>query len=331
MNIESWKNLHFSTTVVDLHTDAVIRLYGEKNVYGKRINYRLLGEKSAIGQVDIPRMIEGGIDCQVFAIWSGARYQFNKMSRALELIDHLLNEITNNNLKIGLVTSYRDIAEINKNQKIAALLSLEGGEPLGGEIGVLRNFYRLGVRMIGLTWNFQNEIGSGAYERPNLGLTEFGFKVVEETNLLGMVIDVSHLNRFGFYDVIDTSSKPIIASHSNAKSVYSHIRNLNDKQIKLIADKGGLIGVTFVPEFLAKKDSKIDDIVKHISYISKLVGPEYIGLGSDFDGGQGPKGLEDASKLPELTKKLIEEGFKESDVRKIIGENALNVFKHVMK
>ncbi|MEM3264881.1 MAG: dipeptidase [Thermoplasmata archaeon] len=331
MNIDNWKTLHFSSTIVDLHTDVIVKLFGERNAFGERIKYRLLGEKSTIGQLDIPRMIEGGINCQIFAIWSGPKYQYNKMLRAFELLDHLLNEISLNNLNIGLATSYNNIVQINKNHKIAAVLSLEGGEPLDGEISMLRNFYRLGVRMIGLTWNFQNELGFGAYEKSNYGLTEFGFKVVEEANSLGMVIDVSHLNKAGFYDVIETSSKPIIASHSNVKSICSNKRNLNDKQIKLIADKGGLIGINFIPEFLARKDSKIDDIIKHIDYVSKLVGFEYVGLGSDFEGGGGVKGLEDVSKLPLLTKKLIEKGFNETAIKKVMGENALNVFKEVLK
>jgi membrane dipeptidase len=330
--LTKWKDLHYSSIVVDCHTDVVQQLYGEKNWFGERIGYRRLGERSTKGQLDIPRMIEGGVDCQVFAIWSDPKRQYDRLRRGLELLDCLANEISTNSSCIGLAKSYSDIIDLTKHGKIAALLSLEGGEPLSGEISMLRNFYRLGVRLIGLTWSFQNELGYGIRERPNLGLTEFGFKVVEEANALGMVVDVSHLNEAGFYDVIETSRKPIIASHSNSKSVHPHRRNLDDRQIKAIADKGGAIGINFTPQFLAEKNASIDDVIKHIKYIADLVGFDKIGLGSDFDGMENTtKGLEDVTKLPMLTKRMIESGFAERDIRSVLGESMLNVFREVLK
>ncbi len=328
----NWKDIHFSSTVVDCHTDVVQQLYGEKNWFGEQVNCRRLGDRSSTGQLDIPRMIEGGVDCEVFVIWSDPKRQYDRTRRGLELADCLLNEISANNATIGLATSYGDIVNFNQKGKIAALLSLEGGEPLAGQISMLRNFYRFGVRLIGLTWSFQNELGFGIREKPDLGLTEFGFKVIEEANSLGMLVDVSHLNNAGFYDVIETSRKPIIASHSNSKSVCPHRRNLDDKQIKLIAEHGGAIGINFTPQFLAEKDAGIDDVIKHVKHISSIAGFERIGLGSDFDGMENvPRGMEDVTKLPALTKRMVEEGFKEKDIQNVLGESMLSVFREVLR
>jgi membrane dipeptidase len=332
LNISNWMDLHNSATVVDCHTDVVQQLYGEKNWFGERINYRKMGNKSDVGQLDLPRMIEGGVDCQVFVIWSDPKRQYDRMRRGLDLLDHLINEISANSPKIGLARSYNDITDLNKQGKVAALLSLEGGEPLAGEVSMLRNFYRLGVRLIGLTWSFQNELGYGIREKPEMGLTEFGFKVIEEANSLGMIVDVSHLNNRGFYDVIETSRNPIIASHSNSKTVHNHRRNLDDKQLKAIADKGGAIGINFTPQFLSETEATINDVIKHIKYISSLVGFERIGLGSDYDGMENaPIGLEDVSKLPMLTKRMVEEGFKVQDIKNVLGESMLGVFREVIK
>lgn len=331
-NLTDWKDLHNSSTVVDCHTDVVQQLYGEKNWFGERVNSRRLGDRSVAGQLDIPRMIEGGIDCQVFVIWSDPKRQYDRMRRGLELLDHLVNEISANAPKIGLAKSYNDIIDLTEHGKIAALLSLEGGEPLSGEISMLRNFYRLGVRLIGLTWSFQNELGYGIRERSDLGLTEFGFKVVEEANSLGMIVDVSHLNVAGFNDVIETSRKPIIASHSNSKSIHQHRRNLDDRQIKSIADNGGAIGINFTPQFLAEKDAGLDDVIKHIKHISSLVGFDRIGLGSDFDGMENaPRGLEDVTRLPMLTKRMTEEGLGEENIKNVLGESMLNIFREVIR
>lgn len=328
----NWRDIHFSSTVVDCHTDVVQQLNGEKNWFGEQVNYRRLGDRSSTGQLDIPKMIEGGVDCEVFVIWCDPKRQYDRMRRGLELADCLLNEISANNATIGLALSYGDIVDLNQKGKVAALLSLEGGEPLAGQISMLRNFYRLGVRLIGLTWSFQNELGFGIRENPNLGLTEFGFKVVEEANSLGMLVDVSHLNNAGFYDVIETSRKPIIASHSNSKFVWPHRRNLDDKQIKLIGENGGAIGINFTPQFLAEEDAGIDDVIRHIEHISSITGFERIGLGSDFDGMErAPKGLEDVTQLPMLTKRMMEKDIKVKDVQNVLGESMLSVFREVLR
>ncbi|MDG6997190.1 MAG: dipeptidase [Nitrososphaerota archaeon] len=329
---QKWVEIHQKATLVDCHTDIVLELYGEIDQFGMRQNFKRLGEKSVNGQVDIPRMKEGGVDCQVFAIWSDPARTYDPMRRALELLECLTTEIEQNRSTIGLATSYGDIESLQKQGKIAALISLEGAEPLAGKMAMLRIFYRLGVRLLGLTWSFRNELGFGSRESTSYGLTDLGFNVVKEANSLGVLLDVSHLNKQGFYDLAGVTSKPFIASHSNARAVYDHRRNLDDQQIKMIADHGGAIGVVFVPMFLSDGQATLDTVCKHIMHMTKLVGSEYVGLGSDFPRRNGtPIGLEDFSKLPSLTRKLLELGLSQNDVENILGNSMLRVFKEVLK
>jgi membrane dipeptidase len=224
-----------------------------------------------------------------------------------------------------------DIYRAVKDHKIGALLSLEGGEPLSGDLGVLRMLYKLGVRSVTLTWNQRNDIADGVGERRTKGgLTSFGVQVVEEMNRLGMLIDASHMSDEGFYDLISATKRPIVASHSNCRSLCDHPRNLTDDQIKAIATNGGVIGMVFSPDFIDKEKDKqsVDRLLDHVDHITDIVGVEHIGIGSDFDGFPGiPKGLEDVTKMPNITKGLVARGYSERDVRKILGENYLEVFK----
>jgi len=252
----------------------------------------------------------------------------------LQLIDCFYREIENNQDDISLVTNYDQLKEVNRAGKIAAILSIEGGEALEGDLGVLRVLYRLGVRLLTLTWNQRNQIADGIGEsRTGSGLTEFGLKVIDEMNRLGMLIDVSHLSETCFWDVIKRSKAPIVASHSNCYNLCPHPRNLKDEQIKAIADKGGVIGITFVPNFLTqeKRKTTVKDVVKHINYLVEKVGVDCVGLGSDFDGTGGlPLGLEGVDKISNITEGLLGRGYEEREIEKILGGNFLRVFKEVV-
>ena len=203
-----------------------------------------------------------------------------------------------------------------------------------GDLGVLRVLYRLGVRLLTLTWNQRNQIADGIGEsRTASGLTEFGLKVIDEMNDLGMLIDVSHLSETGFWDVIKRSKTPIVASHSNCYALCSHLRNLKDEQIKALTDKDGVIGITFVPNFLTqeKRKTAVKDVVSHIDYLVEKAGIDYVGLGSDFDGTGGlPLGLEGVNKIPNITAELLNRGYMEGEIEKILGGNFLRVFKKVV-
>jgi len=320
------KQIHQKAIVFDGHCDTILEIMNHK---------RNLEKKSTDGHLDIPRMKEGGIDVQFFAVFIEDIYKPERsLKRTLQLIDCFYREIEKNQDDISLVTNYNQIEEANRAGKIAAILSIEGGEALEGDLGVLRVLYRLGVRLLTLTWNQRNQIADGIGEsRTGSGLTEFGLKVIDEMNDLGMLIDVSHLSETGFWDVIKRSKTPIVASHSNCYALCPHPRNLKDEQIKVLADKGGVIGITFVPNFLSqeKRKTTVKDVVKHIDYLVEKVGVDCIGLGSDFDGtGDLPLGLEGVDKIPNLTEELLDRGYKEREIEKILGGNFLRVFKEVV-
>ena len=239
-----------------------------------------------------------------------------------------------------------DIEKNIKDGKMTALLTIEEGGVCLGNIEFLRNFYRLGVRMMTLTWNFKNEIATpnidyfaidrdkvrGADVLPNVtdGLTEFGIEVVKEMNKLGMVIDCSHLGDKGFYDVIKYSTKPIVCSHSCSRSVCNHPRNMTDDMLFKLKENGGVVGINYCQGFIKSEKTlaTIKDVVKHIVYIKDLIGIDYIGLGSDFDGISNENiELKDASMMGRLIDELRAQGFSEDDIDKICYKNVLRVFK----
>ncbi len=212
------------------------------------------------------------------------------------------------------------------------MIGIEGGTVVGNDLDNINSLYNMGVRYIGLTWNNSNNIGSSARDETERGipggLTDFGVQVINRMDEVGMLIDVSHLGEATFWDVIETSKNPIIASHSNSYSVYPHYRNLTDEQIKAIAKSGGVIQVNFHRSFLG--EASLQRVFEHIDYIKNLVGIDYIGIGSDFDGGiNPPNDLSDVTMYPNLTYKLLDEGYSQEDVRKILGLNFLRVFKQV--
>lgn len=238
-----------------------------------------------------------------------------------------------NQEEIELAHSLKEIYSIYQKEKIAAFLSVEGGEVLQGRLEVLRVLYRLGIRILTLTWNHRNQLGDGVYEKvTGGGLTRFGRKVVKEMNRLGMIIDVSHLSEPGFWNVLELSEYPVMASHSNAAALCPHPRNLSDRQLRALGEKGGMVGVNFCPSFVSDENPKLKVLLDHIDHIVNLIGIEHVGIGSDFDGiDQGVEGLEDISKITNITSGLINRGYEERDIKKIWGENYLDLFKKTLK
>jgi membrane dipeptidase len=329
--------LHMDSVVVDSHCDTILDVMGVDWKSSAPKKARSLGERSTEGQVDIPRLVEGGVDVQIFAMYIEPRYKEGPLAvkRGLQMLDALYAEVEKFPDKITLARSYKDILNAVSNHKIAALPSFEGGEPLSGDLGILRMFYRLGLRVITLTWNQRNEIADGAGEqRTKGGLTEFGVETIGEMNRLGMIVDVSHLSDAGFYDVIATTSTPVIASHSNARAVCDHRRNLTDDQIRALAKNGGVMGMCFSPHFIDadERNQTLDRLLDHVDHVAQLVGCDHIGLGSDFDGLSGiPRGLEDATKMPQITMGLMRRGYSDEDIRMILGGNYLRVLERVLK
>ncbi len=256
------------------------------------------------------------------------------MKRAVQIIDKLMEQIQIYDNDMMLCCNYSQILEALENNKIAALLSIEGGEALQGDLAALRTFYRLGVRSICLTWNYRNEIADGVGDASSQGgLTPFGKEVVKEMNSLGMIIDVSHLSEKGFWDVVSESNQPFIASHSNAKAICSHKRNLTDQQLKAIAEKGGVVGINFYPPFLSDSgDADINDIIRHIEHMAGIIGCDHIGIGADFDGiEKTPRGISGIKDVEEVFNQLAKLNYKEEDIYKIAGENFMELMKKILK
>ena len=311
--------------IIDGHCDSILDAV---------TGHRSLTEESTDGHLDFPRLKKAGISVQFFAAYIGSDFKPERsLKRALQLIDTFYYEIEKSQGQVSLVTNYQEIVSTTSQGHIGALLAIEGGEAIAEDLGVLRMLYRLGVRSIGLTWNQRNAIADGVGERASGGgLTVFGKAVIQEMNNLGILIDVSHISERGFWDVLATSSKPIVATHSNSMSVCNHPRNLNDKQIKALAKSGGVMGMNFAPDFICPMSPSLNRLVDHIDYIADLVGIEVIGLGSDFDGiEETPEGLENVTKLPRIFEELSNRGYKDEQIRKIAGENFLRVIKEVLK
>ncbi|RLT39481.1 MAG: membrane dipeptidase, partial [Chloroflexi bacterium] len=318
-------SLHFDALVIDGHCDTI----GEQ-LSGKR----WLGDRAAEGHIDLPRLREGGVDAQFFACYVPVPYQrHGAATHALARLDqlHLLAERLPDQFVIARTVD--DIRQAKTAGKIAAIAGLEGAEALDGEIGLLRQFYRLGVRNLGLAWNFRNAACDGVSERRSGGgLTEFGVAVVQECNRLGIVIDASHLAPAGLDDVLELSEDPIIASHSNAFALCDHPRNLTDAQLMAIAVKGGVIGVTFVNSFLRREQPElttIDDVLEHLEYMLSVVGEDHVAIGSDFDGCTTPTDIKDTTAYPQITARLQERGYGETTIRKILGGNFMRIFEKV--
>ena len=187
----------------------------------------------------------------------------------------------------------------------------------------------IGVRLMGLTHNYNNEIADGVSEaRTKGGLTEFGVKVVQEMNHLGMVVDIAHIAEAGFYEVLDVSKTPVVVSHANCRAIKDHPRNLNDNQLKALSEANGVICMSFAPMFVDEINPTLERLLDHIDHAVDIAGVQSVGLGSDFDGIDRPlAGLEDVSHLPNLTLGLAKRGYSKFDIKKILGENLLKLFQ----
>jgi membrane dipeptidase len=329
--------------VVDMHCDTISVILNEERK-GKNTELR-----SNHLNIDIDKMKQGNYLLQNFAMYVPLESVKHPLEECLNLIDCFYRELEKNKDVLSLVLSYDDIMKNHEDGKISALLTIEEGGAAYSSLSFLRILYRLGVRMLTLTWNYPNGIG---YPNVNLakgnkpdvqlpntkdGLTPFGVEFVQEMERLGMIIDVSHLSDAGFYDVLKYTAKPFVASHSNARSITNHSRNMSDDMILKLAQRGGVLGINFAGEFLEEsepgkiKRSKISNMVKHISYIVDLAGIDCVGLGSDFDGIYQDLELDHAGKMPELEKALREAGFSNDDIEKIFYKNVLRVYREVLK
>lgn len=314
--------------IVDLHCDTIMGLMEAETKVDLKSNNLC---------IDINKLKAGDSLAQFFALFVDMKECKNPLEYGLKMVDRFYTEIERNRDDVAIALNYSDFERNRAEKKISAFLTIEEGGVLKGDLANLRNFYRLGVRLITLTWNYPNELGfpnvdlrtgyvSEDYQKR--GLTTFGFEVVAEMNRLGMIIDVSHLSDQGFYDVVRSSTKPFVASHSNSRAVTDHSRNLTDDMIRLLADKGGVIGINFARDFLGSKDiSRIADMVRHIRYIIDVGGLESVAIGSDFDGISPELEIKHFGEMGKLIDALERNGFTADQIDKISYANALRVIK----
>ncbi len=331
------KDLHFSSFVVDTHCDTLMKVVNSWNPYMRRIhnidNEIDLSQDNPGLHLDIPKMKKGGLNLQFFAVYIEPQYKpSGSLARALQGFDAFY-QMLERNPELVKVTSYQDALKAKETNSPAALLAIEGGEALEGSLSSLGMMYKLGLRSLGLTWNQRNRIAEGVGDCVSGGgLTVFGRELIAEMNKLGIIVDVSHLSEPGYWDVIKYSTKPIIASHSNARAVCDHPRNLTDEQIIALAENGGVMGMNFCKPFVKSgEEVNLDDLLDHVDHIITLVGPDHIGLGSDFDGiTSAPKELTDVTTIPLITQGLIDRGYDDETIEKFLGKNYLRLLKEVL-
>lgn len=358
--------------VVDLHDDTTQLITDE--------GYNL-GEKHAYGQVDIPRMREGHVTSVFFSIWTDTdRFMPTEaVRRTLVQMDAVRREIARHPGDAELATTADEILAAKRRGKVALLMGVEGGIAIDSDLSVLRSFYQLGARYLTLT-HTNHTAWADTVSKPaeHNGLTNFGKEVVREMNRLGMMVDVSHVSDKTFFDVLETSTAPVIASHSSCRALANVPRNMTDDMMRALAAKGGVIHINYYEGFLdagfqeklsalkaeqAEQDA-VDDrtpkfgdrskngpavreinarriaklgrlplsrLLDHFEHAVKIAGVDHVGLGSDFDGVDDllPEGMEDISKTPNLVRGLMERGFSDADILKILGGNTLRLMREV--
>ena len=326
--------------IFDLHSDTIWKIYEDEK---KGIFNNLSKNDYAI---DVEKLKKGNVGVQTFAIYD-IYYKKDAYGVGLKMIEILKRQIKENP-DLSLVKTYKDF-EINSHEgKISAVMSVEDACIVEGSIDKLYDIFNRGVRMIGLNHNYFNDVcypnygkylenGRPDYLTPDTehGLTDFGFELIKEMNKLGIVVDMSHSSDKGFYDAIKTSTKPIMCSHSNARTICSHVRNLTDDMLYKLADNGGVTGMNFAPSFM-NNDKELgkntcENVVRHVKYIKDLIGIEHIALGSDFDGLPPTFELTDASMYSKIPEALSLAGLTDSEVEKVCYKNALRVFRENMK
>ena len=364
------RKLHFSSIVVDTHDDTTQRfLDGDFD----------LAPRNASGSIDIPRMKEGGLGAIFFSVWIPSKITGPPaVKRALDQIDAVREQVRKHSGDLALATTAAEVREARQDRKIAALLGVEGGHMIDSDLGVLRSYAALGVRYMTLTHSGNVEWADSSTDKAvHNGLSDFGKDVVREMNRLGMMVDISHVSDKAFYDALEVSKAPLIASHSSCRAICEAARNMTDDMIRALAANGGVMQINYHVGFLSQefrsaekahpeleqaiaaeiqkrcgdkegcqliegdkitreyvvqgKLPRVDwtKIIEHIDHAVKVAGIDHVGLGSDFDGANMPFGMEDATKLPQITEALLRKGYSEGDVRKILGENTLRLMADV--
>jgi membrane dipeptidase len=334
------EKIHKESVIVEGHRDVFEKFHLEKQ-----------GRQHPVLNVTVPRLKQANISTTFYAICGDSlthvRGTYRYLNSALENIDALREEIAASQDQMKLILYREDVPSAPTPETVHFVLSFEGGRPLEGRIENLRNFYCLGLRAMQITWNLRNELADGVKEeRTGGGLSQFGRAVVSEMERLGMIIDLAHISRAGWFDVLAVASGPVCCSHSNCKKLHHHFRTVDDEQIKALAKSGGVLGVNAIATMVAAEPT-LDKLVDHIVHIAELVGIDHVGLGLDFVKDDGPlypedeifgvgqnkliPNFENEDDLINITEHLLKRQFRENEITKILGGNFLRVLRQVLK
>ncbi|MFX1280291.1 MAG: dipeptidase [Promethearchaeota archaeon] len=333
---------------IDAHSDFALNVYRE----------HLKGNKNVLKEQHLPFLRKGGVNIEVLTVGGDfelfPEFDAQDYNTIIKVIESIKNEISENSNLFYLIKNSKDFEKLGDN-RIGYIMALEGSGSLGSEISLIKNYYNLGVRSFALTHNKKNLLADGCAVQSAKGLTKLGKDYVGELNKLNVNIDLSHISEPSFWDVLNIVDKPLVATHSNARSLCNHPRNLTDDQINAIAEKNGVIGINFFSIFIDDngKNATVDKLVDHIDYIVDLVGIDHVGLGPDFlnyyikdlknlQGMDDPFGgisepgssfevIRDITGFPNLIELIKKRGYSDIEVGKIQGENFLRIFKEVIK
>ena len=373
--------LHDKVLTVDTHADTPSRLLSEDWKIGER--HESTGRRGS--KIDLPRMAEGGLDAEFFAafVGQGARTPEGydaAQERAFQVLDAIHKMCEDYPELVALATTPEDAYRIEKEGKRAAFIGMENGYPIGQDLSLIEKYYDRGVRYITLCHSRDNDICDSSTDTrgpEDNGLSEFGKEVVAECNRLGIMVDISHASEKSFLDIIESTKAPIIASHSSARALCDHPRNLTDEQLKSLAKNGGVVQICFVSSFVKEQPSNperdaaiealrekygsrrniqdeatrakvmeeyreiyetypgerttLQELVNHIDHVVELIGVDFVGIGTDFDGGGGVEGCNDVSEMPNVTEELLRRGYSEEDIQKIWGGNIMRVLSRVIE
>jgi membrane dipeptidase len=312
------------TPIIDLHCDTILALHKK----GEEVHL----DKNSL-HIDIEKLRQGGVAAQFFAVFVKLEEHPDPWAAFQQISDRLFEELGCNPGEIALVSSFPEMEDASRSGKISAFLTIEEGEVVAGDPRRLEEAYSRGVRLVTLTWNYENSLGFPNFQLTHRerGLKPEGKEMVERMNDLGMLIDVSHLSDAGFNDVAELSKQPFIASHSNAREQCDHYRNLTDGMIRKIADSGGVVGLNFCPAFLNGTESaSLDDMTRHMLHIRDVGGAEVTAFGSDFDGIHGELGIPHAGEYQKFIVALGRAGFTERELELAAHGNTRRVIRDVI-
>jgi membrane dipeptidase len=328
--MSSARSIYDQSIVIDAHNDMASKVLD--NGYDPDVAHPA-GDGS---HIDLPRLISSGVTAAFFASWVDAKFTAQSpdgsFARALAGLDVVHAFVARHPERLTFATTGDDVREAKRARKIAVFAAVEGGHAIEDSLDKLHALHERGARYLTLTWNNGNAwagSSNGMDGTRTGGLTAFGREVIREMNRLGMIVDVSHVSGETLADVLAVSDAPVIASHSGARALNDHTRNLTDDQIRAIAASGGVVSVNFYPKFLDRRYPEpmpIDRVIDHIEHIARVAGVEHVGLGSDFDGISAvPVGLADVSEMPRVAEVLLDRGWSAAEMARVLGLNVLRL------